>query len=116
MAGQETAVTTVFLLNQVLQNIRDQMLYIETEVLNAGSSAEIQELYNNVHEILLRTEKGQAALSAVEANKSISSKLDANSETLRKLIKLNDAFVELETEVPQFRGYSLLNDVYHYCS
>ena len=99
MAGQETAVTTVFLLNQVLQNIRDQMLYIETEVLNAGGSAEIQELYSNVHEILLRTEKGQAALSAVEANKTISSKLDANSETLKKLIKLNDAFVELETEV-----------------
>lgn len=106
MAGEETPVSTVFLLNQVLQNIRDQMLYIETEVLNAGSSAEIQELYSHLHEILLRTESGQAALSAVEAKKTVSDRLDANSETLRKLIKLNDAFVELETEVGRYPSLS----------
>lgn len=96
----ETQITAVELLTEVLGNIRDQILSLEAEMINtSGSSAEVKVLYEHVHEILQHSDRGQTALVAISGNKSASNKLEANSDTVKKLRSLEDAMKELEKEL-----------------
>lgn len=91
-------IKSVEFLMEVLSNIRDQILPLETEMISS-SAPEVKALYDHVHEILQRTESGRAALTVIAANKGASTKLEANGDTVKKLRKVDDAILELEKEV-----------------
>jgi uncharacterized protein (DUF2267 family) len=87
------------MLEEVLTNIKDQILVLEAEMLSASLAPEVRELYQHIHEILQHTQRGQDALVALVANKSTAKMLEAGSETVNKLKSLGDAINTLEKEV-----------------